>query len=293
MKDQQTQHNKTARANPSPAQPDQDTTTMKPEKTKGRTSLCLRVLSLLLGGVPCVIGLIALFDSTNNIFDVPFDGTNSLFNMPLDYWVLLWFLLVVLGVLAVITGLISRFKVGVVLGAISAVFCTLLCLGSFFIIVESISSKVTCRRSMEILGNAIQEYCEQNEGTLPGADTWCDQLLGSVEDEDEDEEAGLIFVLEGYGIVGYSGEKMSRFAINNYLDGCKISEIDRPTVLLFETDSGWNQNGTLTTLPPKRHPGSSPFIYGGYHFVFVGPDSTFTVELVKDSELNTLNWTLK
>ena len=260
---------------------------MKSEKTKRRKSLY--VLSLVLGGVPCVIGLIALFDSTDNLFDVPFDGTNSLFNISLDYWVLLWIVLAVLGILAIITGLISKFKVGVVLGVISAVFCTLLCLGSFFIIVESISSQVMCRRSMEILGNAIQKYCEQNEGILPAADTWCDQLLGSVEDENE--EAGLIFVLEGHGIVGYNGEKMIRLAMNNYLDGCKISEIDRQTVLLFETDFGWNQNGTLTTLPPKSPPVFRPFLEGGYRFIFVGPDSTFTVKFITNSELDSLNWT--
>lgn len=255
---------------------------MKSEKTKRRKSLYLGVLSLVLGGVSCAVGLIALYARPSDVFYI-----------PLDYGMPFWFVLAVLGVLAIITGKLSKskFKVGVVLGAISAVFCMLLCFGTFYFVTMDLAAKESCHQQTATLSSAIQKYSEQNEGTLPDANAWCDQLLESAKDEDE--KAGLYFVLEGHSLLDYHGEKMNRFAFNKNLDSYRLPEIDRPTVLLFETgDFGWNQNGTLAILTSRGHSGFWPLFERGSHFILVGPDSTFTVEFVKDSELKSLNWTL-
>ncbi|MBN2377126.1 MAG: hypothetical protein JXD22_12035 [Sedimentisphaerales bacterium] len=251
---------------------------MKPEKTKRRTSLCLGILSLLTGGLSVVVGSMGLLGGQGNVFDV-----------PLDYRVLLWFVLAVLGVLAVISGLISRFKVGVVLGAIGAVLCTFVCFLAFVIVGKGIALKAICYHDLQILTRAMQEYCEQNEGTLPDADAWCDQLVESAESE---EYFSIGSFLGGRRGPSSNSEKRSCFAFNKNLGGYRLSEIDRPTVLLFETrDFGWNQNGTLASLPSTTHPGFYPFIERGAHFVLVLPDSTFLTIFCEKSELDSLNWT--
>ncbi|MHC4999502.1 MAG: hypothetical protein ACYTE1_01565, partial [Planctomycetota bacterium] len=85
--------------------------------------------------------------------------------------------------------------------------------------------------------------------------------------------------------------KQSGFAFNKNLGGCKLSDIDRKTVLLFHADRGWNQNGTSAILPSSRYMGFWPFFEGGSPFAFIGPDSTFTVKFINNSEIDSLNWT--
>lgn len=237
------------------------------------------MLSLAAGGMSVVIGSMGLLGGQGNVFDI-----------PIDYRVLLWFALAVLGVLAVIAGVISRFKAGVVLGAIGAGLCAFLCFLAIVIVGKGIGSREICYHEIQVLTRAIQEYCEQNEGTLPDADSWCDQLVESAGNE---AYFSIGSFLGGRRGPSSNSEKRSCFAFNENLDGYRLSEIDRPTVLLFETDFGWNQNSTSALLPARGHPGYWPFVEGGYHFVLVGPDSTFTVEFVKDSELKSLNWTPK
>ena len=142
---------------------------------------------------------------------------------------------------------------------------------------------------MQTLSNAIKEYCEQNDGTLPNADIWCDQLMDLKENGVKDLSVDAF--QSGSHIEYESGISIKEgYAFNKNLDGFKLSEIDRPTVLLFETDFCWDQNGTSDMLPLPVHSGYWPFYARGYHFVFVGPNSTFTVEFVKNSELGSLNW---
>ena len=212
--------------------------------------------------------------------------------------ILICFISIILGIITIRTAWLSNFFIGIMLGQIEVVFFSLMLISSFFFGAQALAEKKMCHDQMQRLGSVFQKYCEQNDGTLPVADTWCDQLLEFVEDAEHDD---IMFDLtmdkhRGHGEEDlarrrynrYGNEKMSPYAFNQKLDGYRLTDIDRQTVLLFKSELGWNQNGTSEILSPYGHSVSSSG--GGYNFVVVGPGSIFTVEFVKYSEIDSLNW---
>ena len=239
---------------------------MESEKTRCRKPLWLGVLSLALVVMPFLAGLLGFF------------------------WKLFCLASIIIGMLAMITGSSSKSKIGILLGGIGVVVSVLLFLLMSFVVLANISgARSHYLWQMQTLSSAIQKYCEQNEETLPDAEAWCDQLLKSVENV----EGFSIDTFQSGSYIEYGSDavKKTGYAFNKNLDSCRLPEIVRPTVLLFETDFFWNQNGTSVILESGGHPGYWPFYARGYHFVLVGPDSTFTVKFVKNSELDSLNWT--
>lgn len=246
---------------------------MTSENTKRSKSICLGVLSIILGVMPFVIDGVEPPESRHpNIY-----GTLI---------VLSCFAAIAIGILAIIIGLSDKCTTGVIGGCIGGGFTAYCFLAMLYLYACTISSfRPSCQRAMQNLSSVIQQYCEQNEGHLPDAEAWCNQLVESVEN-------GRVFLYQRWsGKInrGPDGE-ISNYALNKNLDGYRLADIDRKTVLLFETDPGWNQNGTSDILLPEGHPGYYVLIEGGCHFVFVGPDSTLTVEFVKSSKINSLNW---
>lgn len=248
------------------------------EETKRPKSLCLGIMSVTIGVISLMVGSIALRPGPGDFFDISIDQSASLL-----------FVSVLFGILAIITGKLSEFKVVFVLGIVNVAFFTCIFLGTFFQLGEAWGRKEICRVQMRGVSSAMKMYCQENERSLPDADTWCDQLL-SVENIDG---VSVYYLLTEQADDSNYDEKTSWFAINKNLDGNRLSEIDRQTVLLFEAEPDWNQSGTLALLTSKEHPGFWPFSEGGYYFVFVGPDSNFTVKFIKNSEVDSLNWTPK
>lgn len=253
---------------------------MKSEKTKRRTSVWLGVMSLALGVVPYVISVmtqeVQALERIHNEY--------QFFLMPF------WFASIAMGVLAIITAHSAKFKVGVVLGRIGVGVTVFFFLGTLLLFFGTISDgRVHCCFEMQDLSNATLKYCKQNKGTLPDADAWCDQLIGLAENIEV--YYSQKFLVGGHDLDGIPDGRISTFAFNKNLDGYRLADIDRQTVLLFETNLGWNQNGTSAILRPEGHSGFWPFIDSGYHFVLVGPGATFTVKFIKHSNLDSLNWT--
>lgn len=252
---------------------------MKSEKTKRLTTICLGLLSIILGVVPYV----SLFIRTQKS-EVSIQTTEM-------YWTFIqlsWFAAIAIGILAIKTGCSVKFKTGVVLGRFGAGIGAFLFVVNLLMFVCTISDgRQTCIYDLRYLNSAIQQYCKQNEGALPNAEVWCDKILESVENRKlfttfrGSSSQDMTYVPEG---------KISNFAFNKNLDGYRLSDIDRQTVLLFETDPGWNQNGTSDILLPEEHPGYTVLIDGGSHFLFVGPDSTITVKFIKNSKIDNLDW---
>ena len=241
------------------------------EQTKNRKTFYLKMTSLVTGLLVTVLGALWFL------------------NCNLDEHTLLIFLgFVALGILTIRIACLARFKIGIILGTIEVLFFASIFFPFAFMLGMASVEKEMCDDQMRSLSSVCQQYCEQNEGTLPCADTWCDQLCESVETADNDHR---IHDLYRHGYHGYSDKKMSPYAFNKKLDGYRLTDVDRKTVLLFKSELGWNQNGTSEILAPYGHQVSSYFSEGGYNFVFVGPGSTFTVEFVKYSELDSrLNW---
>ncbi len=247
---------------------------MGSENTTRSKSICLGVLSIILWVMPFVIAEVKPPESQYpNIY-----GALILLS---------WFAAIAIGVLAIIIGHSVKCKTGVIGGCIGAGCSAFLFLSMLlmFVSTTSTSGRSGCFFRMQELSSAIEQYCKQNEGYLPDAEAWCDQLVKTVE---YPKFFSISPPSELY--VNTPIRKISEFAFNKNLDGYRLADIDRKTVLLFETDPGWNQNGTSDILLPEGHFGYYVLIEGGSHFLFVGPDSTLTVEFVKSSKIDSLNW---
>lgn len=114
-----------------------------------------------------------------------------------------------------------------------------------------------CQSRMKQLGSMMKDYSQLHNGQYPASDRWCDIIYtfwksknqGMVErivaDMERDGDAERIdFAISnnaGFFCPGYSGRhgKQSSYAIN---PNCRPdSPLD--TVLLFETEAGWNKFG--------------------------------------------------
>ena len=91
------------------------------------------------------------------------------------------------------------------------------------------------------MNDSFKKYAADNDGLLPDAETWCDDLIlcGCAGPES--------FLFEGGDVL--NGE--SAFAFNSNLSGKKLSDIPPDTVLLFETGLGHDPENRKTTVASR------------------------------------------
>jgi hypothetical protein len=89
---------------------------------------------------------------------------------------------------------------------------------------------------------AVKTYAVDHNGQLPPAATWCDAIQSRV-------GSPKVFQCPS------EPERRCSYAFNAKLDGKKDSEINPQTVLLFESDAGWNGTGDADNLKPHSHSG--------------------------------------
>lgn len=99
---------------------------------------------------------------------------------------------------------------------------------------------INCVNNMKQLALAIRVYAVDHSDLLPLAATWCDAIQGEV---------GSPKVFQ---CPSEPGQRCS-YAFNAKLDGKKDGEINPQTVLLFESDAGWNGTGGADRLRPHKH----------------------------------------
>jgi len=112
---------------------------------------------------------------------------------------------------------------------------------------------------------------------FPAARTWCDDIRDAVGNEKP-------FVCPA--AAGKAAGQPSRcyYAFNAKLSGLDMDKVNPSTVLLFESDRGWNAAGGPELLP-------SPAFHGyTTRQVFVVALADGTVERVKNQELGSLRW---
>jgi len=97
-----------------------------------------------------------------------------------------------------------------------------------------------CTTNLEALAAAVQLYANDHTNQLPPAATWCDAIQAHVSSP------------QGFQCVTEPGRRCA-YAYNAKLDGKKDSEVDPQTVLLFESDLGWNGSGGPEALKPHKH----------------------------------------
>lgn len=99
---------------------------------------------------------------------------------------------------------------------------------------------INCVNNLKQLGLAVRIYANDHNDQFPPAATWCDAIQGSV---------GSPKVFQCPSEPG----RRCAYAFNAKLDGKKVGEIDPQTVLLYESDAGWNGTGGADNLKPHKH----------------------------------------
>jgi len=126
---------------------------------------------------------------------------------------------------------------------------------------------INCVNNLKQLGLAVRIYANDHNDRFPPAATWCDAIQGSV---------GSPRVFQCPSEPG----ARCAYAFNAKLNGKKEGEIDPETVLLYESDAGWNGTGGAENLKPHKH---------SSHTVNVAFADGSVRQLAR-SQLGTLRW---
>ncbi len=109
-----------------------------------------------------------------------------------------------------------------------------------------------CVFHVKSLAAAMQMYAEDYDGGLP-ADAWCDRLVAQGYATDPD-----VFRCDR------APSLRCAYAYNSALVGANLKQLPAPglTVVIFESDRGWNASGGMKLLP------SEPRHYDGDYYGF-------------------------
>jgi prepilin-type processing-associated H-X9-DG protein len=123
-----------------------------------------------------------------------------------------------------------------------------------------------CMNNLKRLHVALLVYAEEHDGKLPDAANWCDAIQKQVPER-------LTFRCATSG---------GQYRFNRNLSGIALSRVAHAesTVLLFESNGGWNASGAAADLPAK------PTHRGGCNVLFVDGH----VERVATTRLRQLRW---
>ena len=133
--------------------------------------------------------------------------------------------------------------------------------------VKQSSQNGSCENNARQVALAVRLYADENEGKCPPAVNWCDAILNNLPGP------------ETLRCPQRRGEQ-SGFAFNAKLAGKTLSSIPPDTVLIFESDGGWNSTGgseTVLSRPPHGR---------NYYFGFADG----SVRPVSRDELPQLRW---
>ena len=131
---------------------------------------------------------------------------------------------------------------------------------------------INCVNNEKQLAWAIKLYSVNSTNHFPPAATWCDAIKAKVSVSEKE-----------FKCPGANSSSRCDYAFNAKLGGLDASKINPQTVMIFESDGGWNANGGPELLPAKpRHLRPRAV----YVVAFVDGH----VEAVNQSRLNTLRW---
>ena len=93
------------------------------------------------------------------------------------------------------------------------------------------AQEINCVNNEKQLALAVKIYSNDNNNQFPPAATWCDAIKTAVGNEN-------IFKCPAA-----DSDRRCDYAFNAKLDGMDESKINPQTVMIFESDGGWNANG--------------------------------------------------
>ncbi len=144
-------------------------------------------------------------------------------------------------------------KVFLIVGIVLALGCVGICVGGWFLTSRSvglIAPAIQCITEIELNQKAINAYAEANDGMLPPAEAWQDEISSFYEAEyakwePQQKELANIPIASMKVNVAKPGEPLgctfgepdTGFAYNSEVAGKKLSEVDSGTMLIFETET--------------------------------------------------------
>jgi prepilin-type processing-associated H-X9-DG protein len=133
---------------------------------------------------------------------------------------------------------------------------------------KSKAMQISCMNNEKQLALAVLMYSNDHTNHYPPAATWCDAIKSSVASD-------RTFKCPA------SGNSTSRcdYAFNAKLDGLDASKVNPQTVVLFDSDGGWNAHGG-SELESPRHPRK----------VFIVAFADGHVEAVSPARVSSLRW---
>ena len=126
---------------------------------------------------------------------------------------------------------------------------------------------INCINNLKQLGLAVRIYASDHNDLMPPTATWCDAIQSNV---------GSPNVFQ---CPSEPGQRCA-YAFNSNLDGKKVNEVDPQTVLLFESNAGWNGSGGTNVMKPHQHRNRT------VNVAFADG----SVRQLPRSQLNTLRW---
>jgi hypothetical protein len=128
---------------------------------------------------------------------------------------------------------------------------------------------INCVNNEKELAWAIKLYSVNSTNHFPPAATWCDAIKAKVSVSEKE-----------FKCPAADSSRRCDYAFNAKLDGMDASKINPQTVMIFESDGGWNANGGSELMIGKpRHAR-----------IFVVALADGSVRQVRETQLNTLRW---
>jgi type II secretory pathway pseudopilin PulG len=130
------------------------------------------------------------------------------------------------------------------------------------------AQEINCVQNENQLALAVRIYSGDNKDQFPPAATWCDAIKTAAGSE-------VIFKCPAA-----NSARRCDYAYNAKLDGMDAKQVNPRTVMIFESDTGWNANGgPELMIRQPRHAG-----------VFVVALADGSVQQLRASQLKTLRW---
>lgn len=124
-----------------------------------------------------------------------------------------------------------------------------------------------CLSNQANLGKAMMMYAEDNGGYLPPTASWCTAIRDYIDDP-------TVFVCPE------APKLKCSYAFNRAFSSRKFREIPGDSILIFESDRGWNASGGAEALPARpRHQGRDHFAFADGH-----------VRMLTRAECSKLRW---
>ena len=125
----------------------------------------------------------------------------------------------------------------------------------------------TCMANARQVANAMQMYATDYDGRLPIGANWCDAVRPKVKSAELFECPSLPDQKSGYGY-------------NAILSGARLNDAmaSPSTVLIFESNGGWNLSGGKSSLVSQPRHGGNVFGFVDSHVAKISPENLGTVD---------------